>query len=365
MTIKFPFINFSLSLHELFRKKGKIKKKFYKIYKFSKRTFNLIDDESKDVNLPVNLTSFNQISSKISISGGDNKKWRVGYRFIKDQNHKNEFVFHVFQDSGSNTFHSRIFERVDEKDQNDKWVNDIAIKDSKNFTLVVRKNQSELLFFVDDIPLGKFEVPLEHISKFVLSAWGHGNVTPITIEVDNIRIRAEMPKKGVIKNKQKTKYVSEFKNWYEKWWVKYLIFPTLVGLALLYVAYIFGLNGNKIDRAKSLDVPSVSISPTGNPTLVPTVLPTLKKVFESEHNRQNISAGDSYLDPKSKVIIGISNIGFFKTADISITSPNNETKKYRDVVPGQVFYYQSNGQRYSLIIKEINYTANYISIVIN
>lgn len=169
-------------------KNKKIKTKSPYIYK--RRTLIITDPEPKNLSLPVDVVSFKKISSKLSLINTENTKWRVGYRFLKDSDPKRDYVFHVFQDPGSNSFHSRIVELepgIRELSPDIQKVQ-IGVEDTKKFELVVENKDGEIYFYVDGIPLGKYTVPLQEISDLYIRGWSHGNNIPITIIIEHVRV---------------------------------------------------------------------------------------------------------------------------------------------------------------------------------
>lgn len=166
----------------------KVKNKSLYIYK--KRTLIVTDSEPKNLSLPIDVTSFKKISAKISLINAENTKWRVGYRFLNDSGPKRDYVFHVFQDPGSNSFHSRIVEiepGIRELSPDIQKVQ-IGVEDTKKFELVVENKNGEIFFYVDGIPLGKYSVPLDKISDLYIRGWSHGNDIPISFVIEYVRV---------------------------------------------------------------------------------------------------------------------------------------------------------------------------------
>ncbi len=168
--------------------KAAVKKGIKPSYTNKKIVFKVTDSEPQQISLPINTTNFKKIHSQISLINAENMKWRVGYRFVKELNPRQEYVFHVFQDPGSNAFHSKIvvLENSGER-KPDIQKHHIGIQDTKNFQLDLEMKSDQLFFYVDRIFLGKYAVPLQEISDLVIGAWSHGNTEPITIIVENIK----------------------------------------------------------------------------------------------------------------------------------------------------------------------------------
>jgi hypothetical protein len=159
-------------------------------YIYKKRTLVVTDPEPKNLSLPIEIPSFKKISSRISLGNADNKEWRVGYRFTNKLDGKRDYVFHVYQNPGSNSFNSRILE-IDTEGKEvtpDKRESQIAIDDTKKFTIDIENKNGELFFYVDRIPLGKYVVPLDEISDVYIRGWSHGNIDPIFMTVEYVKV---------------------------------------------------------------------------------------------------------------------------------------------------------------------------------
>lgn len=151
-------------------------------------------------------------------------------------------------------------------------------------------------------------------------------------------------------------------HWYDNWWVTHFCFPLLVLLVGAYLVYKLGWN-NENANTPPQSIPITKTSFIDNVT--PKDSPISTTTSYDYGRKQRIHSGDSYVDPKSRVVIGVSNIHVFQTADISITTPESETEYHEGVVPGRVFYFNSDKNKYSLIIKEVNFTQSYIDIILN
>ena len=161
-----------------------------KSYIYKKKTFVVTDVEPKNLKLPIEPKSFKRLSSKISLRNAENKEWRVGYRFTNKLDGKRDYVFHVYQNPGSNSFNSRIVE-IDAEGKElvpDKRESQITIDDTKNFIIDVESKNGKLFFYVDNMPLGEYIVPLSEISDVYIRGWSHGNIDPLTVVVDYIRV---------------------------------------------------------------------------------------------------------------------------------------------------------------------------------
>lgn len=178
--------------HDIFiGSKNKIKNtKAKSTYVYKARKLVVTDNEPKNLILPIPIPEFKKVLSKILLINAEDTKWRVGYRFLKDTEPKRDYVFHVYQDPGSNSFNSRIVEiepGVRELSP-DIQKTQLGIEDTKNFELVVENKNGEVFFYVDGIPLGKYKVPLEEITDLYIRGWCHGDNAPITIVVEHVRV---------------------------------------------------------------------------------------------------------------------------------------------------------------------------------
>lgn len=156
---------------------------------YKERRLVVTETEPKNLILRIDVNNFKKISSRVSLINAENSKWRVGYIFSKTIDPKREYIFHVFQDSGSNSFHSRIVEREPAREiVPDIQKHQIGIEDTKNFELIIENEDGEMSFFVDGIPLGKCRVPPQEVSDVYIRAWSHGNSFPITVILENVRV---------------------------------------------------------------------------------------------------------------------------------------------------------------------------------
>ncbi len=155
-----------------------------------KRTLLVTDAEPKNLSLHFNFIKFKKISSKITLKNNENVKWRAGFTIIKETYPKRDYVFHVYQEPGNNSFHSRIVEIEPgiREISPDIHKYQLAVEDTRNFEMVIENKDGEIFFYVDGIPLGQYTVPLKEISDINIRGWSHGNTFPITIIVDNVRV---------------------------------------------------------------------------------------------------------------------------------------------------------------------------------
>lgn len=158
--------------------------------KLSNRIIILTPSERrKFISLPIEIMTFSKVTSQISLSNAENTTWRIGYILKKEGQPKKEYVFHVYQDNGGNTFHSRIVEiEPGVREINpDYQKHDIGVEDTKKFKLVVERRNEEIFFYVDDILLGKYRVPFKEIDDLSIGVWSHKDHLPITVSIKNIR----------------------------------------------------------------------------------------------------------------------------------------------------------------------------------
>jgi len=140
--------------------------------------------------LPVPIPEIKKISTKASLAYAENIKWRVGYIFSKNSNPTSDFFFHIFQDPGSDSFHSRIVERREGVGEvmPDIVKTHLGVEDTKNFEFSIENKNSEIYFYVDRMPLGHYSVPINEISDIKIRGWSHRNSSPVTVIVEDVRI---------------------------------------------------------------------------------------------------------------------------------------------------------------------------------
>ncbi len=254
----------------------------------------------------------------------------------------------------SQAFHSRIVERGKKEESPDVPKYHIGISNPKDFVISVVNKDDEMNFYVDDIYLGKYSVPIQKISELSISSWSHDNTSPVTVILDRIRILSDKNLDG-----GKSSIIKELSSdkWHEKWWVKYLLLPLTVGLILAYIIFKMDWNGNSGANT------ATHLSPTDQPTV--QVIPTDSIIAPIPNdNFVSISKGEAYTDMESNIVVGLLDVSVNNKADISITIPNSETVTYNDVVPGKVYYFDSKNKNYSITVKAISFVGDFIEITI-
>ncbi|MCR4305682.1 MAG: hypothetical protein NUV73_01185 [Candidatus Daviesbacteria bacterium] len=136
------------------------------------------------------ILEIKKISAKVSLAYAENIKWRVGYIFSKNSNPTSDFFFHVFQDPGSDSLHSRI---VEIREGAGEIIPDIVkthlgVEDTKNFEFSIENKNGEIYFYVDGMPLGHYSVPMNEISDIRIRGWSHKNSSQITATIEDVRI---------------------------------------------------------------------------------------------------------------------------------------------------------------------------------
>lgn len=183
------------------------------------KQIEFLDRSPAMISLTSSLSNFYKLSASIELKNADNAKWRVGFRFNKVSSPKREFIFHVYQDPGSNAFHSRIVKIGDGKEFNpDVKKNHIGVINTNKFNLTIKKDSKDLFFYVDNIFLGKYQVPLDRINDLLISAWSHGSIVPINVTFSNVRIcRAESYNDDKVKTTRKS--TRRPSPWYKDPWL--------------------------------------------------------------------------------------------------------------------------------------------------
>ncbi len=149
---------------------------------------NVIGDESTKLDLPLKIINFKKIYAKVRIIEPGDGRWRAGFVF-NSVNGKREYIFHAYQDRDNPTFRARILERepgVQEiPDDTDKQ---IGIASPRNFVFWVESNKNNLEFYIENILVGNYKVPLDKISNIQIAAWS--DKEPIRILFEDIEAKA-------------------------------------------------------------------------------------------------------------------------------------------------------------------------------
>lgn len=148
------------------------------------------EPKNLSLHLPVPVPEIKKISATASLVYAENIKWRIGYILSKNSNPKNDFYFHVFQDPGNSSLHSRIVEIREGVGEvmPDIVKNHLGVEDTKNFEFAIENKNGEIYFYVDGMPLGHYSVPMSEISDIKIRGWSHKNTSPITVIVEDVRI---------------------------------------------------------------------------------------------------------------------------------------------------------------------------------
>lgn len=144
--------------------------------------------EAKKRDLAIkNIVNFKKICSRIKIIDPGSGRWRAGFIFSNFRNNR-EYIFHAFQDAGSDLFHARIVERIPgvEEIKPDVLKNNLGIHNTGEFYLLVEKENEAFNFYIDNIFIGTYPVPVEEISNIILAAWS--DEKPITISFEDVEV---------------------------------------------------------------------------------------------------------------------------------------------------------------------------------
>lgn len=156
-------------------------------FSYNKWVARVTTFKPRKLSLPVRASNFRRICSKVLVIDSGNGRWRAGYWFVSSIT-KREYIFHAFQDEGSDLFHSRIVERepgVAEMEP-DVQKNNIGIENSKEFELLVESKKDGFYFYIDGIYSGKYTVPIEKITDVIIAAWSDDK--PITVIFEDIHV---------------------------------------------------------------------------------------------------------------------------------------------------------------------------------
>lgn len=73
---------------------------------------------------------------------------------------------------------------------------------------------------------------------------------------------------------------------------------------------------------------------------------------------KDFSRGESFVDPKTKAIIGISSIAMNNSADGTIYLPGGKAEEVKEIKPGSTWTFDKSGVRYQLTMETVNWTNN-------
>jgi len=85
----------------------------------------------------------------------------------------------------------------------------------------------------------------------------------------------------------------------------------------------------------------------------------MAKVSSYEYSMP-FSKGESFIDPKTKAVIGISDIGSDYTARGTLSLPGKEAVKLRGVQPGETWDFEKAGVSYRMTLDKVNWLNNTI-----
>lgn len=107
---------------------------------------------------------------------------------------------------------------------------------------------------------------------------------------------------------------------------------------------------NKIKALEAKLASSKPIVDSGSPLPKPTKLPY---EFTSP-----FSKGETFVDPKTKASIGISNIGANYTATGVLYLPGEKNIELKEVKPGSTWTFEQNGVSYKMTLEGVNWINN-------
>ena len=84
--------------------------------------------------------------------------------------------------------------------------------------------------------------------------------------------------------------------------------------------------------------------------------------IKSTNRQQTIR--NSYINPELGVVIGIHDITINDTATINLSINGSEIWNLKEVSTGAIEHFMTEGKKYELIIKKINFVYNYVNIEI-
>lgn len=167
--------------------KLKQKLKLSQIYKQKRWFAEVTGIEFRKLTLPVTVTNFKKIYSKVNIVDPGDGRWRAGFVFENSEGTK-EYIFHAYQDTGSTAFKSRIVEREPGRREIADKNKTLGINDPFNFELLVERKQDKLAFYIDGISAKDYKLPINDIDSIVIAAWSDRK--PIKILFEDIQVEA-------------------------------------------------------------------------------------------------------------------------------------------------------------------------------
>ncbi|MCB2425381.1 hypothetical protein, partial [Methylophaga pinxianii] len=73
--------------------------------------------------------------------------------------------------------------------------------------------------------------------------------------------------------------------------------------------------------------------------------------------RSRVSVGSSFVDPRTKAVLGIQKIDIDRFAIAQITLPNEKPISVTEAKPGQNWPFQIAGKKYTLLLESLDWTA--------
>lgn len=73
---------------------------------------------------------------------------------------------------------------------------------------------------------------------------------------------------------------------------------------------------------------------------------------------KSFNKGESFIDPKTKAVIGVSDVASDYTARIVVALPNGEKKEITGAKPGTTWSFDKGGRKYNLTLDSVNWLNN-------
>ncbi|MFV0926515.1 hypothetical protein [Pseudomonas palmensis] len=80
---------------------------------------------------------------------------------------------------------------------------------------------------------------------------------------------------------------------------------------------------------------------------------------------RDFTRGESFVDPKTKAIIGISSIAINNTANGTLHLPGGKTVEVKEIKPGSTWTFDKSGVRYQLTMETVNWTNNSLKATVS
>jgi hypothetical protein len=110
-------------------------------------------------------------------------------------------------------------------------------------------------------------------------------------------------------------------------------------------------------KIKTLEESLVSLKAAADlrPSVEGNATPTKNDVYEFS---MPFSKGESFVDPKTKAVIGISDIAADYTAKGTLYLPGAKPVDLKDVKPGTTWMFEKNGVSYQMTLEKLNWLNN-------